>query len=445
MPHKVVVCGAGFLGTNIARNVAASRVQRPQIQLSSRNPDKIHKVLQHTIPSDRLLPPVPLDVTNPSTLPPAFSDANVVVSLVGVMHGSPKDFEDIQLRGAENVANAVKDVGAKLIHFSAIGADPQSDIPYWRTKGLAEDSILRICPDATILRPSLVFGPEDDFFNRFSRLSKYLPVLPVFGGGRALLQPVYVGDVARAVEILSRDDPDVRKETAGKIIEAGGPDVFTFRQLMELVLKYNHRYRPIISLPFQVGMLQGAVLERLPVNLFTITRSQVKQLQADNIVNPAASAGSISFKDLLEKFPHLSPGDNVMPNATDDKTDAAILTQGESTASTDRPFSVFTKREKWFIVGLISFAGIFSPLTANVYFPAIPAISIAFNKSTELINLTVTMYMVMQGIAPMYHRDRCWGYRRHLCPQRKRRFPWNIHSWTHDRSCYRTSNRWSAS
>jgi len=218
------------------------------------------------------------------------------------MHGSPKDFEDIQLKGAENVANAAKDVGAKLIHFSAIGADPQSNIPYWRTKGLAEVSIMRICPDATILRPSLVFGPEDNFFNRFSRLSKYLPFLPVFGGGRALFQPLYVGDLARAVEILSRKDHDVRNLTTGKIIEAGGPDIFTYRQLMELVLKYNHRYRPIISLPFQVGMLQGAILERLPVNLFTVTRSQVKQLQSDIIVNPAVPAVSISFKDLLEQY-----------------------------------------------------------------------------------------------------------------------------------------------
>ncbi|KAF8078857.1 hypothetical protein FPV67DRAFT_1404744 [Lyophyllum atratum] len=302
MPHKIVVCGAGFLGSSIARNVAASAFsERPQIQLSSRHPDKIHTVLQHTIPSDRLLPPVPLDVTKPSTLPPAFSDANVVISLVGVMHGSPKHFEDIQLKGAENVANASKDVGAKLIHFSSIGADAQSDIPYWRTKGLAEASILRICPDATILRPSLVFGPEDDFFNRFSRLSKYLPFLPVFGGGRSLFQPVYVGDLGRAVEILSRNDPTVRSLTAGKIIEAGGPETFTYRQLMELVLKYNNRYRPVISVPFQVGLLQGAVLERLPVNLFTVTRAQVEQLKMDNIVNPVPSTESISFQDFLEQ------------------------------------------------------------------------------------------------------------------------------------------------
>ncbi|KAF5384882.1 hypothetical protein D9615_001314 [Tricholomella constricta] len=303
MAHKIVVCGAGFLGSSIARAVAASSWghRTPQVQLSSRRPDKVHAVLKHSIPSDRLLPPVPLDVTKPATLPPAFSDADVVISLVGVIHGSPKDFEDIQLKGAENVATAAKYARAKLIHFSAIGADPQSTIPYARTKGLAETSILHICPDATIIRPSLVFGPDDDFFNRFSRLSKYLPCLPVFAGGKSRFQPVYVGDLARAVEILARGDPSVNSMAAGKIMEAGGPEIFTFKQLMELVLQYNNRYRPVISVPIQVGLLQGAIMEKLPRNLFTLTRAQVKQLELDNIVNPSPSADSISFKDFLEK------------------------------------------------------------------------------------------------------------------------------------------------
>jgi uncharacterized protein YbjT (DUF2867 family) len=121
--------------------------------------------LRDTVPDGQFLPPVALDITKPETLAPAFKDANTVISLVGIMHGSRKTFEDIQWRGAGNVANAAKDVGAKLIHVSAIGADPQSSIPYARTKGLAEKSVLEICPDATILRPSIVFGPHDDFFN----------------------------------------------------------------------------------------------------------------------------------------------------------------------------------------------------------------------------------------------------------------------------------------
>lgn len=302
--QKIVVCGAGFLGSNIAREIASSSLGREKrrVQLSSRHPETVDRSLRTAIPDEKLLPPCALDITKPASLVPAFKDANVIVSLVGVMHGSQKAFEDIQWRGAENVATAAKDVGAKLIHISAIGADVHSSIPYARTKGLAEKSVLQICPDATILRPSIVFGPRDDFFNRFSKLSKFLPFLPVFGGGTSRFQPVYVGDLARAVEVLSRNDPEVNRLVAGKYVEAGGPDVFTYREIMQIVLRYNHRRRPIISLPFQVGMLQGAVLEKLPVNLFTVTRSQIEQLKSDNIVNPSPPSDHVSFKDLLERF-----------------------------------------------------------------------------------------------------------------------------------------------
>jgi len=229
---------------NIARQIAnvsisSSAVRR--VQLSSRNPFSIHEKLEKELQGDRLLPPVTLDITKPSTLVPAFENAGVIVSLVGLMHGTPQQFEDIQWHGAENVARAARQAGAKLVHFSAIGADPDSHVPYARTKGLAEISVLKICPDATIIKPSLVFGPEDDFFNvclcfwgglasnravrqRFARLARFLPFLPVYGGGTTLLQPVYVGDLARAVEVISRMDPSIENQISGKIIEAGGPN-----------------------------------------------------------------------------------------------------------------------------------------------------------------------------------------------------------------------------
>jgi len=231
---------------NIARqimsvSVSSSAVRR--VQLSSRNPLPIHAKLEKELQGDRLLPPVTLDITKPSTLIPAFENAGVIVSLVGLMHGTPQQFEDIQWHGAENVATAARQAGAKLVHFSAIGADPDSHIPYARTKGLAEIAVLKICPDATIIKPSLVFGPEDDFFNvcllfffferlaskravkqRFAKLAKFLPFLPVYGGGTTRLQPVYVGDLARAVEVISRMDPSIESQISGKIIEAGGPN-----------------------------------------------------------------------------------------------------------------------------------------------------------------------------------------------------------------------------
>lgn len=155
-------------GLNVARQIAvAPRLNgiTRRVQLSSRNPHRLHARLEKEVPQHSLFPPIALDITKPDTLVPAFDGAKVVVSLVGLMRGTPQQFDEIQWHGAENVAYAAKEVGAKLVHFSAIGADPRSHLPYERTKGLAEKSVMEICPNATIIRPSLVFGPEDDFFN----------------------------------------------------------------------------------------------------------------------------------------------------------------------------------------------------------------------------------------------------------------------------------------
>lgn len=299
MGSKVVICGAGFLGSNIAKALATSNVPH-QVQISSRSPQRTFDGLRRVITAEQLLPPAAADVTKPDSLLKAFRGADLVVSLVGVMHGSPEDFERIQWKGAENVARAAKDVGAKLVHFSAIGADANSEIPYARTKALGEAAVFQVHPQATVIRPSIVFGPGDGFFPRFAQLSQVLPFLPVFGGGTALFQPVFVGDIARVVEIIARNDKDVDNLVQGKIIEAGGPEVFTYRELMGAVLTYAGRYRPVISLPFALGTMQGYVMEKLPMNLFTVTRAQVEQLKSDNVVNSSPSAKHVSFKDLVE-------------------------------------------------------------------------------------------------------------------------------------------------
>ncbi|THH07353.1 hypothetical protein EW145_g3437 [Phellinidium pouzarii] len=305
MSQKVVLCGAGFLGSYIARALAAntSYALPRHIQLISQNPIKLHAELKKEMSEKSLLPPVKADIRKPDSLDHAFEGADVVVSLVGIMHGSPKMFEDIQWRGAQNVAVAAKKQGAKVVHISAIGADAESCVPYARTKALGEQAVRQTCPDATVIRPSLLFGPGDGFFARFATLSKYLPFLPVFGGGTTRFQPVYVRDVARAVEIASRiADQEAMKATNGKIFEAGGPDVFTYREIMQAVSKYTGRSRPILSLPYSIGKLQGLMLEQLPPNIFTLTRAQVEQLKVDNIVNPSALPGYASFPDLLRRF-----------------------------------------------------------------------------------------------------------------------------------------------
>jgi nucleoside-diphosphate-sugar epimerase len=266
MARKIVLCGAGFLGapfvlkflvnlfaklvtrlgssiaTAISRANNSAGVLR-RIQVSSRDPHKIFNKLKETLPQDHLLPPIPVDVTKKDTLTEAFLNADAVVSLVGILRGSPAQFEAIQWKGAEKVALAAAAVGAKLVHISAIGADPHSKIPYTRTKALGEEAVLSYCPNATIVRPSLIFGPGDGLFNvrinqrlehvltllcwqRFAQLSRYLPLLPVFGDGGTRFQPVYVGDVGQLVEILTRDNSDLTGNvgTDGRIIEAVGPE-----------------------------------------------------------------------------------------------------------------------------------------------------------------------------------------------------------------------------
>ncbi|PFH54879.1 hypothetical protein AMATHDRAFT_134656 [Amanita thiersii Skay4041] len=299
---KVVICGAGFLGTNIARAITSAPTGSPprRIQISSRHPEKAHSILAATAQKELLLPPISLDVTKPESLLPAFKDTSVIVSLVGLLAGTPEQFNKIQWKGAENVAKAANEVGAKLIHISAIGADVKSTIPYMRTKGLAEQSIASICHDSIIIRPSLVFGPDDDFFNRFSRLARYLPVLPVFSGGLSRFQPVYVGDIAKAVELLSRGDENTKHMFTCKVVEAGGPEVFTFKEMMKLVLKYNKRTRPIISLPLSVGLLQAALMEKLPPNMFTVTKDQLQQLSMDNIVSDSMPLNHITLQQLFK-------------------------------------------------------------------------------------------------------------------------------------------------
>ncbi|KAF8641208.1 hypothetical protein AX17_000842 [Amanita inopinata Kibby_2008] len=301
MAHKVVLCGAGFLGKNIARTIVegASNGAPLRVQISSRHPEKVHSLLSQFIPPSRLLPPISLDVTRPETLLPAFEDARVVISLVGLLSGTAEQFNKIQWKGAENVARAAKQVGAKLVHISAIGANPDSGIPYMRTKGLGEQAVFNWCPDATIIRPSLVFGPDDDFFNRFARLSRYLPFLPVFAGGQSRFQPVFVGDIAQAIEVIMRQ-AKIKDSYAGKVIEAGGPEVFTFGEIMQLVLTYSKRKRPIVSLPLAIGMLQGTIMEKLPQNVFTITRDQIRQLTVDNIVPEPLPENHISLQQLFE-------------------------------------------------------------------------------------------------------------------------------------------------
>jgi NADH dehydrogenase len=180
---------------------------------------------------------------------------------------------------AEEAARA----GARrLVHISAIGADANSKSAYARTKAEGEAAVRQAFPTATILRPSIVFGPEDGFFNRFAKMAQLSPALPLIGGGRTRFQPVYVGDVAEAV-VKAIETP----AAAGQTYELGGPKIYTFADLMRLLLNETGRKRLLMPLPFPVASLMGAVLQCLPSPQLTL--DQVRQLKRDNVVNEGAA------------------------------------------------------------------------------------------------------------------------------------------------------------
>jgi NADH dehydrogenase len=213
----------------------------------------------------------------------AVHKADVVINLVGILfeHGRQR-FDSVQTEGAEAVARAAAAMGARLIHGSAIGADENSPSHYARSKAAGELAVLAALPSAVITRPSIMFGPEDDFFNRFAALARLSPFLPLIGGGHTRFQPIFVGDVAAAIA-----DAVDGKAKPGTVYELGGPDVLTFRELMTYVLAAIERRRLLIPIPFRLAKLPAAVLQFLPKP--PLTPDQVELLKTDNVVSQAAN------------------------------------------------------------------------------------------------------------------------------------------------------------
>lgn len=233
--------------------------------------------------------PLAVKVTDAKTVEAAVAGADLVVNLVGILaENASQRFDAIQAEAPGIIGRAAHAAGvSSLVHVSAIGADPASGANYARTKGLGEAALRQAFPDAVILRPSIVFGPEDGFFNRFASMARLAPALPLIGGGHTRFQPVYVGDVADAV-IAGL----TQKDAAGKTYELGGPRVASFRECLELMLKLTGRRRALVTLPWNIARLQASVLERLPGQL--LTRDQVKLLERDNVV----AEGALTLADL---------------------------------------------------------------------------------------------------------------------------------------------------
>ena len=225
----------------------------------------------------------------------AVEGADAVVNLVGILFERGRQtFKDVHAEGAATVARAAQTAGVRdLVQVSAIGADIRAAADYARSKGAAEMAVRSSFPDSVVLRPSIVFGPEDDFFNRFAAMARLSPALPLIGGGETRFQPVFVGNVADAV-VAALSDPGCR----GKVYELGGPEVYSFEALMQLLLKQIRRRRLLLPLPFALASLQAAFLELLPVP--PLTRDQVRLLRSDNVV----SEGALTLADLGVEATH---------------------------------------------------------------------------------------------------------------------------------------------
>jgi uncharacterized protein YbjT (DUF2867 family) len=280
--------GSGFIGRHVVSAIAKTGAR---MRVAVRRPE----LAGHLQPLGGVgqINAVQANVRYPDSLLAAAQGADAVVNLVGILFPTGKQtFDAVQDEGARHVAEAAQASGAKaLVHVSAIGANQDSQSVYARTKAQGEAAVRAVFPDAVILKPSVVFGPEDDFFNRFAALARLAPVLPLIGGGRTRLEPVVVGDVAKAVLTGLTG-----KAKAGAPYELGGPEVLTLKQVMERVLAYTMRKRPLVPLPFWLAKLPAAFLQFLPTPPLTI--DQVRLLQADSVVSEGAKRSGRTLEGL---------------------------------------------------------------------------------------------------------------------------------------------------
>lgn len=285
VPLVTVFGGSGFLGRHI---VGLLGREGWQVRVAVRRPD--HALFLKPAGSwAGQITPVAANIRDQASVERALAGADAAINLVAILHESARQrFTALQADGAGRVAETAKRLGVRhLVHVSAIGADAASRSAYARTKAAGEQNVLRAFPNAVILRPSIIVGPEDGFFNRFGRMAMLSPALPLIGGGRTKFQPVTVGDVAAAaVKALTLP------EAAGKTYELAGPRVYTFKELMQILLREIDRKRLLLPLPFPVAGLMGAVMQCLPAPQLTL--DQVRLLKRDNVAAP----GSLGLKDL---------------------------------------------------------------------------------------------------------------------------------------------------
>ena len=280
--------GSGFLGRHVVRALAKRDyrirvgVRRPELAGYLQPLGRVGQI--HTVQAN---------LRHPASVAAAMRDSHVAINLVGILsQGGPQTFDAVIAKGAETVAKAAAANGARLVHVSAIGANDQSPSGYARAKAAGETAVFAAVPSATVLRPSVMFGPEDEFANRFAALARMSPVLPLIGGGETKLQPAYVGDVATAIA-----DAVDGTTKAGAVYELGGPEVLSMREIMQIILRVTERARPLVSLPFGLASFQSMFLQFAPGAL-KLTPDQVELLKTDNVVSEAAKAAGLTLEGL---------------------------------------------------------------------------------------------------------------------------------------------------
>ena len=279
-----IIGGSGFVGRYIAQRMAK---EGWRVRVAVRRPNEALFVRPYGSPGQ--VEPVGCNIRDDASVRAALRGADAVVNCVGILNRSGANtFEAVQTEGASRVARIATELGlSTMVQLSAIGADPQSDSAYARSKAEGEAAVLAAFPKAVILRPSIIFGAEDGFFNRFAAMSRMAPILPVVGAATRF-QPVYVDDVAQAAVQA------VTGAAAPGIYELGGPEIDSFRGLMGRMLKVIQRERPVVSLPFFAARIMGFgfdMLQTVTLGLVEnrmITLDQVRNLARDNVVSPGA-------------------------------------------------------------------------------------------------------------------------------------------------------------
>lgn len=270
--------GSGFIGRSVVQRLADQGVR---VRVAVRRPNEA--LFLKPMGQVGQIQTMQANLRHRGSIEAAVRGADAVINLVGVLYESGRQtFENIHVDGAATVAEAAAEAGVPaLVHMSALGADLKSPSLYARSKAEGEDRVRAAYPQAVILRPSVVFGPDDDFMNRFASLTRFTPVLPLIGGGHTRFQPVYVGDVADAV-MRALEQPD----TGGQTFELGGPRLYSFREILDGILEGTGRRRLLIPLPFGLARFMAAFFQMLPRPLLTL--DQVRLLEQDNVVSADA-------------------------------------------------------------------------------------------------------------------------------------------------------------